>query len=410
MKGEGWQKNFDIIKKSYNYQFKIPHGDITMIRTAVIGVGNMGSKYASILQDGLVDGMELAALTRLKPPYKELLHKSLEKGVPVFESADLLFEAVETGTLHIDAVIIATPHYAHEEIATRAFKNGLHVLCDKPSGVYSRQARLMEEAADSAGKVFSMVFNQRTLPMHIKLKEIVSSGKYGALKRVNWVVTDWYRPEQYYKSGSWRATWEKDGGGVLLNQCPHNLDLLQWICGCPVMVQGFCHEGRFHHIEVEDDVTAYMEWDNGATGTFITSTGDAPGINRLGISLEEALVVCENGTLRIGELKQEMGGKEADYRATSTDFFRKIKGTWTEIKTEGEPAPYVKVIRAFADEICEKGKSIADGREGRKSLLLSNAIYLSSWKKQPVRIPQIGSPQERAFEEEFEAALKDKYR
>lgn len=383
-------------------------GALEEIKTAVIGVGNMGSKYASILQDGLVDGMELAALTRLRDPYKELLRRSLEDGVPVFESADMLFNAIENGQLQIDAVIIATPHYAHEEIAVRAFKNGLHVLCDKPSGVYSRQARIMEEAADRSGKVFSMVFNQRALPIYIKLKEIISSGKYGALKRVNWVVTDWYRPEQYYKSSSWHATWEKDGGGVLLNQCPHNLDLLQWICGNPVRVQGFCHEGRFHDIEVEDDVTAYLEWDNGATGTFITSTGDAPGINRLEISLEEALVVCENGSIRIGELEQEMGGKEADYKKTSSDYFRKIMGTWTELRPGGEPSPYVKIIQSFADEINGKGKSIADGREGRKSLLLSNAIYLSSWKKEMVSIPQVGSPEEQSFEEEFENALKEK--
>lgn len=379
-----------------------------MIKAAVIGVGNMGSKYASILQDGLVDGMELAALTRVRGTYKDLLQKSIDGGVPVYKSADDLFSAVETGSLDIDAVIIATPHYAHEELAVRAFKNGLHVLCDKPSGVYSRQARSMEEAADESGRVFSMVFNQRTLPIYIKLKEIVSSGKYGALKRVNWVVTDWYRPEQYYKSSSWHATWEKDGGGVLLNQCPHNLDLLQWICGNPARVQGFCHEGRFHDIEVEDDVTAYMEWDNGATGTFITSTGDAPGINRLEISLEEALIVCENNTIRIGELEQEMGGKEADYMRSSTDYFRKIKGTWTEIKPDTEPAPYVKIIQAFVDEIRGRGRSVADGREGRKSLLLSNAIYLSSWKREMVVIPQIGSPEEKLFEKEFETALKAK--
>lgn len=379
-----------------------------MIKTAVIGVGNMGSKYAAILQDKLIDGMELSALTRVRGTYRSLLEKSIDSGVPVFESADALFDAVEKGTLKIDAVIIATPHYAHEELAVRAFKNGLHVLCDKPSGVYSRQARLMEEAADNSGKVFSMVFNQRTLPVYRQLKEIVADGRYGALKRVNWVVTDWYRPEQYYKSSSWHATWAKDGGGVLLNQCPHNLDLLQWICGNPVRVQGFCHEGRFHDIEVEDDVTAYLEWENGATGTFITSTGDAPGISRLEISLEEALLVCENGTIRIGELAQEMGGKEADYRRASTDFFRKIKGTWTEIQPEKEIHPYEKVIQGFADEINGAGKSIADGREGRKSLLLSNAIYYSSWEKKMVDIPQIGSAEEIDFEQRFEDALKKK--
>ena len=379
-----------------------------MIKTAVIGVGNMGSKYAEILQDGLVEGMELAALTRLRGQYRELLQKSLDRGVPVFDSAQELFKAVEDGTLKIDAVIIATPHFSHEEIAVRAFKNGLHVLCDKPSGVYSRQARLMEEAADVSGKVFSMVFNQRTLPMYIRVKELVESGRYGSLKRVNWVVTDWYRPEQYYKSSSWHATWDKDGGGVLLNQCPHNLDLLQWICTNPKRVQGFCHEGRFHDIEVEDDVTAYFEWENGATGTFITSTGDAPGINRLEISLDEALVVCENGRMRIGEVAQEMSGKEADYRKNSTEFFRKIKGTWTEITPETEPEPYVKIIRGFADEIRGSGKSVADGREGRKSLLLSNAIYLSSWEKEMIELPDIGSDCELEFERRFEEALRKK--
>ncbi|MBO6242322.1 MAG: Gfo/Idh/MocA family oxidoreductase [Butyrivibrio sp.] len=381
-----------------------------MIKTAVIGVGNMGSKYAAILQDKLIDGMELAALTRVRDPYRSLLQNSIDSGVSVFESADALFDAVERGHIKIDAVIIATPHYAHEKFAVRAFKNGLHVLCDKPSGVYSRQARLMEEAADNSGKVFSMVFNQRTLPVYKQLKAIVSGGRYGALKRVNWVVTDWYRPEQYYKSSSWHATWDKDGGGVLLNQCPHNLDLLQWICGNPARVQGFCHEGRFHDIEVEDDVTAYLEWKNGATGTFITSTGDAPGMSRLEISLEVALLVCENGKIRIGELAQEMGGKEADYRSTSTDFFRKIKGTWTEIEPEKEEHQYERVIQGFSDEISGSGKSIADGREGRKSLLLTNAIYLSSWEKKMVDIPQIGSAEEIDFEQRFEGALEKKIR
>ncbi len=379
-----------------------------MQKIAVIGVGNMGSKYASILQDKLIVDAELAALTRLRGQYRQLLQKSVDDGVPVYESADALFNAVEEGSLKIDAVIIATPHFSHEEIAVRAFKNGLHVLCDKPSGVYSRQARIMEEAADSSGKVFSMVFNQRTLPIYIKVKELVDSGKYGSLKRVNWVVTDWYRPEQYYRSSSWHATWDKDGGGVLLNQCPHNLDLLQWICKNPKRVQGFCHEGRFHDIEVEDDVTAYMEWENGATGTFVTSTGDAPGINRLEISLDEALIVCENGRIKIGEVTQEMGCKEAEYRKNSSEYFRKIQGTWTELVPETEPQPYVTIIRGFLDEINGKGRSVADGREGRKSLLLSNAIYLSSWEKEMVEIPEIGSETELQFEKRFEKALGEK--
>ena len=379
-----------------------------MIKTAVIGVGNMGSKYASLIQDGLIQGMELSAITRVRGTYREMLLPSIEAGMPVYETADDLFQAVENKELSIDAVVIATPHYAHEELAVRAFRNGLHVLCDKPSGVYSRQARNMESEAAKSGKVFSMVFNQRTLPIHIQLYELVHSGKYGALKRVNWVVTDWYRPEQYYTSSSWHATWDKDGGGILLNQCPHNLDLLQWICGMPVSVQGFCIEGHFHDIEVEDDVTVYMEWENGATGTFISSTGDAPGINRLEISLEEAMVVCENGKLRIGELAQEMGGKEADYRKSSTDYFRKIKGTWTEKTPEKEEKPYEKVLQGFADECMGVGNCVAQGMEGRKSLLLSNAVYLSSWEKRMVQLPKIGTDEELEFEKLFETWLGKK--
>ena len=381
-----------------------------MLKTAVIGVGNMGSKYASLLQEKKITGMELSALTRLRSPYREMLQTSINAGIPVFESADFLFEAVEAGELSIDCVIIATPHYSHEEIAVRALKNGLNVLCDKPSGVYSRQARNMEDAADRFQKVFSMVFNQRTLPIYKKLRDIVQSGEYGNLKRVNWTITDWYRPEKYYTSNSWHATWDKDGGGVLLNQAPHNLDLLQWIFGMPVRTQAFCHEGRFHNIEVEDDVTAYLEWGNGATGTFITSTGDAPGLNRLEIYLEEALIICEDGKLRIGSVQQEMGMKESEYRVRSEDYFRKILGTWTELSFEKEPSPYEKVLQGFADECNGTGTSIASGKEGRFSLLLSNAMYLSSWEKRIVEIPIPGSEYEKEFERAFEKWLHKKAR
>lgn len=377
-------------------------------RIAVIGVGNMGSKYASILQSKTLEGAELAALTRVKEPYRELLRPSLEGGIPVFDSEGRLFDAVETGSLKLDGVIIATPHYSHEEIALRAFKNGLNVLCDKPAGVYSRQGRNMDEAAKKAGLVYSMVFNQRTEPVYRKLKEIVASGKYGNLKRVNWVITDWYRPEKYYSTSSWHATWDKDGGGVLLNQAPHNLDLLIWICGMPKHVQGFCHEGRFHHIEVEDDVTAYLEWDNGASGTFITSTGDAPGINRLEISLDEALIVCENNTLKIGELKGEIGMKEAEYRADSEDYFKKLKGIWTSESFEKEKNAYDRIVEAFVKECNGLGTSIASGREGRLSLMLSNAVYLSSWEKRMVEVPAPDSAEERDFEAAFEKRLCDK--
>lgn len=378
------------------------------MRTAVIGVGNMGSRYASLIMEGKAGALELAALTRVRDPYRERLSQAIGGGLPVYESADALFCAVEAGREAIDAVVIATPHYSHSELAVRAFRDGLHVLLDKPSGVYSRQAREMEEAALASGKVFGMIFQMRTFPIYRRLHEIVHSGQYGALKRVNYVVTDWYRPAAYYRASAWRATWRGDGGGVLLNQCPHNLDLLMWICGMPSRVRAFCHEGRFHDIEVEDDVTMYLEWPQGATGTFITSTGDAPGINRLEISLEEAMLVVENGSLRIGALGPELGCREAEYRERADDYFRKLRGSW---RTETFPEagdPYAAVLTAYADAIAGRGGNVADGSEGRYSLLISNAAYLSSFEERTVEIPQKNSPMEREFERRFESHLERK--
>lgn len=376
------------------------------MKVGIIGVGNMGSRYAQLILDRKVEGLELAALTRIGKNYEQRLEGKLPTELPVFPGEKELFDAVEAGKIELDAVIIATPHYAHEEQAVRAFQNGLAVLTEKPLGVTTAQGRKMTEAAASSGEVFAAVFQQRTDPMYKRVKEIVESGKYGSLKRVNWVVTDWYRPEKYFQASSWHAAWKTDGGGVLLNQCPHNLDLLQWICGMPVRVQAFCRQGRFHDIEVEDDATVYMEWENGACGTFITSTGDAPGINRLEISLEEAMLVCENGELRIGELEPELGMKERCYRETSEDFFRKIRGTWKTETFEREGDPYQKILQNFADVLNGKEeKLIAAGKEGNNSLYLSNGAYLSSFEKRMVELPQSGTIQETVFEAEFKAHL-----
>ncbi len=382
------------------------------VRVGVIGVGNMGSKYAQLIANGRIAGLRLEAVTRVRPEYREKLQGALDAGLRVYESADALFAAVESGELELDAVVVATPHYAHEEQAVRAFQNDLHVLCDKPAGVYSRQARRIEEALAGREKklVYSMVFNQRTNPVYRRMKEIVESGKYGSIKRVSWVVTDWYRPDVYYTSSSWRATWDKDGGGTLLNQCPHNLDLLQWICGVPARVQGFCREGKYHPIPVEDEVTAYLEWADGATGIFIASTGEAAGVNRFEISLEDALLVCEGGELRVCEVAGALGMREEAFRRTSADPFPKIRGEWHTEECGREEEPYRVILQSFSDAILHRGDPVAWGEEGRYSLYLSNAIYLSSWNRETVELPVPGSEEELRFEEAFEQGLKRKIR
>ncbi len=374
-----------------------------MVKLAIIGMGNMGCQYARMILDGAVSEVEIAAITRIKPERLQKLQEIAERSIPIYPSAAELFEDVRTGKLIADGVLIVTPQMMHEEQVLEAFKLGLHVLCDKPAGVCSRQARHMNEAAQQTNLVFTMMFQQRMNPLYGKMKEIIEQKTYGDIKRVNWVITDWYRPNGYYDSVAWRGTWSADGGGILLNQCPHNLDLLQWICGMPARVQAFCNEGKYHNIQVEDEVTAYLEFDNGATGTFYATTGEAPGINRLEISLEDALLVCENGKLIVYEL----GFEESEYRKNATNYFARLTGNPKEISCPGEDTGYRGVLQNFVDTIRGESALLVGGTEGLKSLLLSNAMYLSSWQKRMVEIPRTRETQIQ-FEEEFEKELGKK--
>ena len=363
-----------------------------------MGMGIMGCRYAKMISDGLVNGIEITAVTRISSERKTALKDIFDHGAIVFQTADELLEAVKEKKVAVDAVLIATPHLSHAEIAVKAMELGLHVLCDKPAGAYSRQARQMrEEAALHENLVFGMMFNQRTNPVYQKIREIVQSGIYGKMKRVSWVITDWYRPDGYYASGAWRGTWNGEGGGILLNQCPHNLDLLQWICGMPIEVQAFCNEGKYHQISVEDEVTAYFTYKDGATGTFYSTTGEASGINRLEISMEDGLLVLENGELQVRKLKVH----EPDYRKNATDFFAQPEGEWEHIVCKGNSPEHIGILQNFADTVGGRDELFVDGAEGSKSLLLANAMYLSSWKKQMIKLPE-NLEEEIKFEQEYE--------
>ena len=348
------------------------------VRIGIIGLGNMGTDHSKNIIKGGAPELELAAVADLKESRREWAKENLPDTVQIFESGDELIEKGE-----IDAVLVATPHYDHPRLVIKALNQGLHALSEKPAGVYTLQVREMNEVASKSDKVFAMMFNQRSNHVYRKMKEIVSSGEYGQIKRVNWIITDWYRTQAYYNSGGWRATWDGEGGGVLLNQCPHNLDLLQWICGLPVKVQAFCHNGKWHDIEVEDDVTAYLEFENGATGVFVTTTGDAPGTNRFEITLERAKLVCENNELAF----YEMEVSEREFCYTTTEGFGRPKGQWVKLETDGENLQHTAVLRAFAANILRGEPLIARGEEGINGLMLSNAMHLSSWLGQPVTLP-----------------------
>ena len=248
------------------------------VRYGIIGLGNQGTNYATrIFAQGKAKNAVITAMCDIDPEKIELMKSKYTAG-DVAYFTDYI-KMLDSGLC--DVILVETPHYKHPEMVMECLKRGINVICDKPAGVYAKHVREMNEAANSSKATFGMMFNQRTNCLYRKMRELIAQGKIGELQRVTWIITDWYRTQNYYDCGDWRATWDGEGGGVLINQCPHQLDLVQWVTGkLPKYVRGFCQYGKWHDIEVEDDVTAFFEYDNGATGVFITTTGEAPGANR----------------------------------------------------------------------------------------------------------------------------------
>ena len=347
------------------------------VRLGIIGLGSHGSGHTKNILNGLSPELEITAVCD-NDPERLALHRQNFGEFPAFSSSE---ELIRSGL--VDAVLIVTPHYDHPPIAMDAMAHGLHVMCEKPAGVYTRQVKQMNEVAARSNVVFGMMFNQRTDCVYRKTRELVQSGEYGAIRRVSWTITNWYRPQAYYDSGAWRATWSGEGGGVLLNQCPHNLDLWQWICGMPSKVYTKMSFGKWHDIEVEDDVTTIVEYPNGATGTFVTSTGEWPGANRLEISLDKGKILVENGKITLWELEMT----EQEFTATNTIPFNSPKYTVKQIETDGKNEQHTGVLNAFAGAILRGEPLVASGEEGIFGLTLSNAMHLSAWTGREVTLP-----------------------
>ena len=348
------------------------------VRLGIIGIGGMGSGHAVNVAKGMVPRMKLTAVADVRQERLDWAKENLPSDVTTFLDGRELIDSGEC-----DAVLIATPHYFHPEFVIYALEHGVHAISEKPAGVYTKQVREMNEVAKKSDKIFAIMFNQRTNHTYRKLREMIQSGELGAMKRVNWIITDWYRTQSYYDAAGWKATWDGEGGGVLLNQCPHQLDLLQWLCGMPTKVRAFCHEAKWHDIEVEDDVTAYLEFAGGATGVFVTTTGDAPGTNRLELTFEMGKIVCESGKLIYDKLKVS----EREFCRTAKNGFAKPEMERLEIETDGKNEQHVGVLKAFADKILGDGELIAEGTEGINGLTLSNAMFLSSWLGETVELP-----------------------
>jgi predicted dehydrogenase len=349
------------------------------VRIGIVGIGGMGTNHADYLSAGQVPGAQLTAVCDIDPQRLERAKQKYGDKIALFEDAEAMYSS---GL--VDAVIIATPHYFHPPLACKAFAKGLHVLTEKPAGVYTKQVREMNEAAIASGKVFGIMFNQRSNPLYQKLRDLVTSGELGEIKRTNWIITNWYRPQSYYDSGGWRATWAGEGGGVLTNQDPHQLDLWQWICGMPQRVRAFCHFGKYHDIEVEDDVTAYVEYANGATGVFVTSTGDAPGSNRFEISADRGKVVIEDGQLTFWRLRQS----ERQFNKEWKRGFGEPECWKCSVPTgQLKGSQHRAVTENWVNSIRKGTPLLAPGIEGINGLQLSNAMHLSAWTDDWVSIP-----------------------
>ena len=343
------------------------------VRFAVVGLGNMGSAHALSIYSGQVVEGVLTAVCDIAPPRRQWAEDTLP-GVAVFDNYDALLAADKA-----DAVIIATPHYLHPPMAIAAFARGLHVLSEKPGGVQVSAVQQMCAAAKASGKVFGVMFNQRTHPLFRRARDIVQCGEIGALKRVQWTVTNWYRTQEYYDSGSWRASWAGEGGGVLINQAPHQLDLLQWICGMPNTVWAHCGVGKYHRIEVEDDATVFMTYENGATATFITATGEYPGTNRLEIVGERGKLVLENNKLRWWKLPRSEREFCFDGDVPEAEYI--------EITPDKRESAHNGILRNFTNAVLHGDELLASGYEAICELTLSNAAYLSAWTGETIALP-----------------------
>lgn len=359
------------------------------VRYGVIGIGNMGTSHSGWLAGGKIPGATLTAVCDIDEKRRAWAKENLPE-VAVFED----YKELLNSSL-VDAVIIAVPHYLHPEMAIESLKRNINTMVEKPAGVYASQIREMNAEAEKHPDVkFAMMFNQRTNPLYQKVKEILDAGTIGELRRVTWIITSWWRTQKYYDSSAWRATWAGEGGGVLVNQAPHQLDLLQWLCGMPSLMEAHLKYGSHRDITVEDDVTAYFEYPNGATGTFITCTHDALGTDRLEIHGDNGKIIITDSkcvTVKKMDKPEDVWNHELDFR----QMLALVKGqTQQKLYTEETfecpenwDQQHIDVLINFTNAIAKGEELIAPGAEGIKAVEIANAMFLSDWLGHAVTIP-----------------------
>jgi predicted dehydrogenase len=365
------------------------------VRLGIVGLGNMGKAHLANIRAGKVPGLRVTAMCESVGT----LPAQLEGEQPFTDVSAM----IKSG--RIDAILICTPHFSHTTIGIEALQNGLHVLVEKPISVHKADCERLIAAHTDKSKIFAAMFNMRTNACFKKVKDLIDSGELGAVRRVHWEVTNWFRTNYYYATGGWRGTWKGEGGGVLMNQCPHNLDLFQWMFGMPKTIRGFCQFGRFHEIEVEDDVIAVMQYENGTTATFITSTGEAPGVNKLEITAENGRLTVTDGT-KIHFQRNRVPMSKFCMEAEAA--FAMPESWHMEIPVAESGGQHVEILQNFTNAILKGEKLLSPASEGIFSVELANSILLSTWQDKAIELPMTAADYERILIEKGEASTFQK--
>ncbi len=362
------------------------------MKFGIIGLGNIGRVHANNILSGAVQNAELAAVAN--QPI-ESLDDFKAKGIAVFADANTL---IESGLC--DAVIVALPTHLHAPIGIKALENGLHLMMEKPLACHMAEGERILAAKQRENQIAGLMMNQRTHPCYVKIKQWIEGGELGELQRVSWTMTNWFRPEVYYQSSPWRATWKGEGGGVLMNQCPHNLDVLQWLVGMPSKIRATCSFGKYHHIEVEDEVTAVFEFPNGATGQFAASTGEAPGCNRLEIVGDLGTIITDGNTVKLIRCSESV----SEFNKTTDEMFGSPETT-EEIFTPSEAVnQHAAILNNFVKAANSEATLIAPADAGLNSLQLAGGMIYSTWINDEVELPLDSAAYEKIMNEKIAAS------
>jgi predicted dehydrogenase len=359
------------------------------VRLGIIGLGAQGSMYAGFIQDGMVSNIEIGAICDVDLAKAQVV-ESKYPGLPFYEDYLAMLDSGD-----VDAVVTCVPHYLHPEMGIEALQRNIHALVEKPAGVYTKQVKELNAFAETKPELtFAIMFNQRNNPLYQKIRDIVDGGELGAIRHTSWIITTWWRPQGYYEQSPWRATWGGEGGGVLVNQAPHQLDLWQWICGIPRSVYAKVAYGFRRDIAVEDEVTAVIDYGDGATGVFITAVHDLVGTDRFEILGDNGKIVVDNSlTATVTRLKKPE--RELSGGMDMQDVMKLFTG---QLNTENYysseiiefeskwGAQHTGVLENFAANILDGTPLIAPGSDGINGVRLANAIHLSSWTGREVSL------------------------